>query len=99
MPAAFEEIISDLKKRIYKPVYFLAGDEPYYIDLITEYIEEKVLTEAEKAFNQLIIYGEDTSVNSIIETCTPLPHDGEPPGCNRKGGAVIKEDRGSGVIS
>ncbi len=60
MPVTYEEIISDLRKRIFKPVYFLAGDEPYYIDLITDYIEEKVLTDAEKAFNQVIIYGEDT---------------------------------------
>jgi len=73
MPAAFEEIISDLKKRIFKPVYFLAGDEPYYIDLITDFIAEKVLTEEEKAFNQVIIYGEETSVNSIIETSRRFP--------------------------
>ncbi len=43
MPVTYEEIISDLKNRIFKPVYFLAGEEPYYIDLITEYIQEKVL--------------------------------------------------------
>jgi DNA polymerase-3 subunit delta len=73
MPAAFEEIISDLKKRIFKPVYFLAGEEPYYIDLITDFIAEKVLTEEEKAFNQVIIYGEETSVNSIIETSRRFP--------------------------
>jgi len=52
MPAAFEEIMSDLKKRIFKPVYFLAGDEPYYIDLITEYIEEKVLNETKKDYKK-----------------------------------------------
>jgi DNA polymerase-3 subunit delta len=73
MPATFEEIISDLKKRIFKPVYFLAGDEPYYIDLITDFIAEKVLTEEEKAFNQVIIYGEETTVNSIIETSRRFP--------------------------
>jgi DNA polymerase III subunit delta len=73
MPAAFEEIMSDLKKRIFKPVYFLAGDEPYYIDLITDYIEDKVLPDGEKAFNQVIMYGEDTSVNSIIETSRRFP--------------------------
>ncbi len=73
MPAAFEEIISDLKKRIYKPVYFLAGDEPYYIDLITDFIAEKVLSDEEKAFNQVIIYGEETSVNLIIETSRRFP--------------------------
>jgi DNA polymerase III subunit delta len=73
MPVTFEEIISDLKKRIFKPVYFLAGEEPYYIDLITEYIEEHVLEEAEKSFNQAIFYGEDTSVTSIIETSRRFP--------------------------
>jgi DNA polymerase III subunit delta len=73
MAVTFEEIISDLKKRIFKPVYFLAGEEPYYIDLITEYIEEHVLEEAEKSFNQAIYYGEDTSVTSIIETSRRFP--------------------------
>jgi DNA polymerase III subunit delta len=73
MPATFEEIISDLKKRIFKPVYFLAGDEPYYIDLITDFIAEKVLSEEEKAFNQVVIYGEETTVNSIIETSRRFP--------------------------
>jgi len=73
MPGTFEEIISDLRKRIFKPVYFLAGDEPYYIDLITDFIAEKVLSEEEKAFNQVIIYGEETSVNSVIETSRRFP--------------------------
>jgi DNA polymerase III subunit delta len=73
MPATFEEIISDLRKRIFKPVYFLAGDEPYYIDLITDFIAEKVLPEEEKAFNQVIIYGEDTSINAVIETSRRFP--------------------------
>lgn len=73
MPVTFEEIMSDLKKRIFKPVYFLAGDEPYYIDLITDFIQEKVLAESEKSFNQVVLYGEDTTVNSIIETSRRFP--------------------------
>jgi DNA polymerase-3 subunit delta len=73
MPAVFEEIISDLKKRIFKPVYFLSGDEPYYIDIITDFIADKVLSEEEKAFNQVIIYGEETSINSIIEISRRFP--------------------------
>ena len=73
MPAVFDDIISDLRKRIYKPVYFLAGDEPYYIDIITDFIAEKVLTEEERAFNQVIIYGEETSVNSVIEISRRFP--------------------------
>lgn len=73
MPVTYEEIISDLKKRIFKPVYFLAGEEPYYIDKITEYIEEHVLDEAEKSFNQVVFYGEDTSVTTVIETSRRFP--------------------------
>ena len=65
--------MSDLKNRIYKPVYFLAGEEPYYIDLITNYIEENVLPEAEKDFNHMVLYGEDTSIPVIIETSRRFP--------------------------
>lgn len=68
MEIKYEDIISDLKKRIFKPVYFLAGEEPYYIDLITDYILEHVLDESEKSFNQIVYYGEETSVSTIIET-------------------------------
>jgi DNA polymerase III subunit delta len=73
MAVTYEEIISDLNKRIFKPVYFLAGEEPYYIDLITDYVEEHVLEETEKSFNQAVYYGEDTSVTSIIETARRFP--------------------------
>lgn len=73
MASGYDEIMSDLRNRIYKPVYFLAGEEPYYIDLITDYIEEKVLPEEEKAFNQMVIYGDDTTVASIIETSRRFP--------------------------
>lgn len=73
MAATYEEIISDLKKRIFKPLYFLAGEEPYFIDLISDYIEEKVLSEADKAFNQIIVYGDDTNISAIIDTARRFP--------------------------
>ena len=73
MGLKYEEIMSDLRRRIFKPVYLLAGDEPYYIDLISDYIEEKVLPDSEKPFNQVIIYGEETSVPAIIETSRRFP--------------------------
>jgi len=73
MAVTYEEILSDLKNRIFKPVYFLAGEEPYYIDLITDYIQDKVLSEADKAFNQIIVYGEDTNIASIIDTARRFP--------------------------
>src|SRR5450759_365279 len=73
MAVTYEEIISDLKNRIFKPVYFLAGEEPYYIDLIINYIEDKVLPEVEKAFNQIILYGDDTNIAAIIDTARRFP--------------------------
>lgn len=73
MAFTYDEIISDLKNRIYKPVYFLAGEEPYYIDLITDYIQEKVLPESDKAFNQIVMYGDDTNIISIIDTARRFP--------------------------
>jgi DNA polymerase III subunit delta len=69
----YEEIMSDLKKRIFKPVYFLSGEEPYYIDLIINYIEDKILPESDKAFNQIIVYGEDTNIASVIDTARRFP--------------------------
>jgi DNA polymerase-3 subunit delta len=73
MAISYEEIISDLKKRIFKPVYFLAGEEPYYIDVITSYIEEKVLPDTEKDFNQIVKYGDDTTIFEIIEIARRFP--------------------------
>jgi DNA polymerase-3 subunit delta len=73
MAVTYEEILSDLKNRIFKPVYFLAGEEPYYIDLLTEYIQDKVLPEEEKAFNQIIVYGDDTNIAAIIDTARRFP--------------------------
>ncbi len=73
MAASFDEILSDLRNRIFKPVYFLAGEEPYFIDIISDYIEEKVLSEADKAFNQIIIYGDDTNIAAIIDTARRFP--------------------------
>ena len=51
----YEEIVRDLKNRIYKPVYYLMGEEAYYIDKISEYIAQTVLTEEEKEFNSLVL--------------------------------------------
>jgi DNA polymerase-3 subunit delta len=73
MAAEYLRILGDLKKRIYKGVYFLQGDEPYYIDLISDYIEENVLNEAERSFNQVVIYGDDSDPGTIINTARRFP--------------------------
>lgn len=69
----FEQIKSDLKNKIYYPVYFLAGEEPYYIDAISDIIENEVLSEAERDFNQTIIYGRDTNPVEIISMAKRYP--------------------------
>ena len=69
----FEEIIKDLKNKIYKPIYFLYGEESYFIDQISDYISENVLDEAEKAFNQTILYGKDSKIEDVINAAKRFP--------------------------
>ena len=67
------KIINDIKAGNIKPIYFLMGEEPYYIDKLTEYIEENVLTDNEKGFNQMIIYGRDTTIDEIVSNAKRFP--------------------------
>jgi len=67
------DILTNLKKRIFHPVYLLTGEEPYYIDVISDYIEENILNESEQEFNQLVLYGRDTDMASIISNCKRYP--------------------------
>ena len=69
----YDEIARDLKNRVYKPVYYLMGEESYYIDRISDYIAQTVLTEEEREFNQTILYGVDTDVASIINAAKRYP--------------------------
>ncbi len=67
------KIINDLKAGNIKPIYFLMGEEPYYIDKLTEYIENTILSEEEKGFNQTIIYGRDSTIEDIISNAKRYP--------------------------
>ncbi len=69
----FEKIIQDLKNKIYHPVYFLCGEEPYYIDHISDYIEKNVLSDSEKEFNQTIVYGKEVDVPTLISYAKRYP--------------------------
>lgn len=69
----FDEIIKELKNKIYRPVYFLMGDEPYYIDFVTDYISTHTLNDSEKIFNQVILYGKDAEIVNIINTARKYP--------------------------
>ena len=67
------KIVNDIKSKNYKPIYFLCGEETYYIDRISDLIESSVLTEDEKSFNQVVLYGRDTTVEEIVSTAKRFP--------------------------
>jgi DNA polymerase-3 subunit delta len=67
------KIVSDIQNGNIKPIYFLMGEEPYYIDKISEYIEENVLSEEEKGFNQMVLYGRDVSIEDIVDNAKRFP--------------------------
>lgn len=67
------DIIKDLKAKKFKPVYLLHGEEPYYIDQIIHYMEQHILNEMEKGFNQTILYGKDTDMATILNAAKRYP--------------------------
>lgn len=68
-----KQIISDITRGNIAPVYFLMGEEPYYIDGISDFIEDSVLSEEEKGFNQMILYGRDVTIDDIIGNAKRYP--------------------------
>lgn len=66
-------IVTDIKNKNLKPIYFLMGEEPYYIDKIEELIASSVLTEVEKGFNQMVLYGGDVTIDDIISNAKRFP--------------------------
>ncbi len=68
-----DDILKKLKDRQYSPIYYLMGEESYFIDLISNYIENNILTESEKEFNQTILYGSDVTVNTVINAAKRYP--------------------------
>ena len=73
----FEAILSDLKVKKYQPVYFLMGEESYFIDYISDYISNEVLNDTEKEFNQTVLYAKDIDVQTVISTAKQFPFMGE----------------------
>jgi DNA polymerase-3 subunit delta len=67
------KIVNDIKIGNIKPIYFLMGEEPYYIDKLSDYIEQNVLSEDEKAFNQTILYGRDVTIEDVVSTAKRYP--------------------------
>jgi DNA polymerase-3 subunit delta len=73
MAVTYASILKELKTKIYHPVYFFTGDESFYIDLITQYVEKNILDEMEKEFNFSVFYGLDSNVYDIIGACKRFP--------------------------
>ena len=67
------KIINDIKAGNIKPIYFLMGEEPYYIDKLCEYIEKNILQDHERDFNQTTLYGRDVTIDDIVATAKRFP--------------------------
>lgn len=68
-----KSIITDIKNKNFKPIYFLMGEEPYYIDAISDFIASNVLTEEERGFNQIVLYGRDVTIDDIVSNAKRYP--------------------------
>jgi len=68
-----EQIISDWEKGNFRPVYWLEGEESYYIDKLTEFAEKKILLEEQIAFNLIVFYGKDARVEDVLNSCKRYP--------------------------
>jgi DNA polymerase III subunit delta len=68
-----EKIISDWKKKLFKPVYWLEGEEEYFIDKVVHYAEHNILTESEAGFNLTVFYGRDADWTQVINACKRYP--------------------------
>jgi DNA polymerase III subunit delta len=67
------QIISEMKAGKFRPIYFLQGEEAYYIDLISDHIQECALSEDERSFNQTILYGLDSDVAAVVSEAKRFP--------------------------
>ncbi|MDR3651885.1 MAG: DNA polymerase III subunit delta [Paludibacter sp.] len=69
----YEQILTDLRKKEYSPIYFLMGEEPYYIDVLSDFIQKNVLDKTEKEFDMSILYGKDVDISAVINAAKRYP--------------------------
>lgn len=67
------QIVTEIREGNIKPIYFLYGEEPYYIDAIAGYIERHILSEEEKGFNQMVLYGKEVTIDEIVSNAKRYP--------------------------
>lgn len=68
-----EQILQSLKQKKYAPIYFLMGEEPYYIDLISDYIQYEILDESQREFDLSVLYGKDVDIVTVINAAKRFP--------------------------
>jgi DNA polymerase-3 subunit delta len=68
-----EQIIRDWKRKIYKPIYWLEGEEEYFINEVMDFAEHQILPEEEKAFNLSVFYGKDADWAAVVNACRRYP--------------------------
>ena len=73
MPSTPQQVLKTLQQQQYAPVYFLQGEEVYYIDLLTNYVEHHVLRPAERDFNLTVVYGKDQTMGDILTHARRFP--------------------------
>ena len=69
----YDSVMSELKARHFKPIYYLMGDESYYIDKISDWISENVLQPEERDFNQTVLFGSDVNASQIVDAAKRYP--------------------------
>lgn len=70
---SFDQVMSDLRRKAYKPAYLLAGEEAYYIDLISDFIQYEILDESQREFDLTVMYGKDSDVEMVINAAKRYP--------------------------
>lgn len=73
MPKSANEVLKDLKKKNYAPLYLLHGDEPYYLEKVADYLEAHVLSQSDKSFNQFTLFGKDLTIPSLLSYAKRFP--------------------------
>ena len=77
MTSTYFQLVKDFQKRAFVNIYLFYGEEPFYIDELSDYLTEHVLTDIEKEFNQVVLYGRDSSAAQVINSCKQFPMVGD----------------------
>ena len=77
MTSTYFQLVKDFQKREFVNIYLFYGEEPFYIDELSEYLTEHVLNDIEKEFNQVVLYGRDSTAAQVVNSCKQFPMIGE----------------------